>query len=544
MAFAELEPAPMPFTFSSAFRAKGIAGKGIVPPARTSCAREPDHLGAMADFDLAIIGGGINGAGIARDAAGRGLRVLLVEQNDLASGTSAASTKLIHGGLRYLERAAFGLVRKALTEREVLLHIAPHLIRPMRFVLPVNPSLRSERLLKLGLFIYDHLGGRKILPPTRTLDLASDPAGQALRPDFRTAFEYSDCWVDDARLVVLNVLDAAEHGATIRTRMSMRNVERGDIWRFTLDDGGRRAAMSARILVNAAGPWVGQVAEHMLQMPGRPPVRLVKGSHIMVRKLFEHDRGYILQNTDRRVVFALPYERDFTLIGTTDAEFSGEPAGATPSSDEIDYLCRAANQYFRAQIGPKQVLGYFAGVRALYDDGSGKAEDITRDYHLTLDEHARAAPLLTVYGGKITTYRRLAEAALDRLGHSLRDTPHWTAHATLPGGDFAHDGVDAMIAQARARWPFLSEPSARRLVRAYGTRIERVLGAAKSPEQLGPRLGADLTAAEVRYLMQYEWARTTDDVLWRRSKLGLRLSKAERDAVGAFMTGDVARAAS
>ena len=534
----------MPFTFFCAFGAKGRRGKGIIPPARTSCAREPGHLGVMADFDITIIGGGINGAGIARDAAGRGLRVLLVEQNDLASGTSSASTKLIHGGLRYLERAAFGLVRKALVEREVLLQIAPHLIRPMRFVLPVNPALRSERLLKLGLFIYDHLGGRKILPPTRTFDLANDPAGQALRPDFRTAFEYSDCWVDDARLVVLSVLDAAEHGATIRTRMSLRNVERGDIWRFTLDDGSRRAAMSARILVNAAGPWVGQVAEHLLQSPGRPPLRLIKGSHIMVKKLFEHDRGYILQNTDRRIVFALPFERDFTLIGTTDAEFSGEPAGATPGADEIDYLCRAANQYFRAQIGSKQVLGFFAGVRALYDDGSGKPEDVTRDYHLTLDEHARAAPLLTVYGGKITTYRRLAEAALDRLGHFLRDTPHWTAHAALPGGDFAHDGVDIMVAQARLRWPFLSENTARRLVRAYGTRIERVLGSAKNTEQLGPRFGADLTAAEVRYLMQYEWAQSADDVLWRRSKLGLRLSKAERDALGAFMSGESVRAAS
>ena len=375
----------------------------------------------MADFDIAIIGGGINGAGIARDAAGRGLRVLLVEQNDLSAGTSSHSTKLIHGGLRYLERAAFGLVRKALAEREVLLHMAPHLIRPMRFVLPVNPALRSERMLQLGLFIYDHLGGRKILPPTRKFDLAQDPAGAPLRPEFLRAFEYSDCWVDDSRLVALNVLDAAEHGATIRTRMRMSNVERGDIWRFTLQNGGLRAAMTARSLVNAAGPWVGQVAEHLLQMPGRPPLRLVKGSHIMVRKLFDHDRGYIFQNTDRRVVFALPFENDFTLIGTTDLEFTGEPSGATPSSDEVDYLCRAVNHYFKAQIGPKQVVGLYAGVRALYDDGSGKPEDITRDYHLTLDEQSRRAPLLTVYGGKITTYRRLAEEAIDRLGHVLPD---------------------------------------------------------------------------------------------------------------------------
>ena len=496
----------------------------------------------MADFDIAIIGGGINGAGIARDAAGRGLSVLLVEQNDLASGTSAASTKLIHGGLRSLEHGAFNLVRKALAEREVLLQLAPHLIRPMRFVLPVDPALRSEWMLKLGLFIYDHIGGRKILPATRVFELAKDPAGQSLRSDFRTAFEYSDCWVDDSRLVILNVLDAAERGATIRTRIRMANVERGDIWRFTLENGGLRAAMSARILINAAGPWVGQVSEHMLQMPGRPPVRLVKGSHIMVRKLFDHDRAYIFQNTDRRVIFALPYERDFTLIGTTDEEFTGEPSGAKPSADETVYLCRAVNHYFRAQIGPKQVLGHYAGVRALYDDGSGKPEDITRDYHLIVDDRAHAAPLLTIYGGKITTYRRLAEEAIDLLGRHLRDAPHWTAHAPLPGGDFAYNGVEAMIAAACANWPFLGEPTARRLVRAYGTRIDRILGTAKTPQQLGPLFGADLTAAEVRYLMRNEWAMIPDDILWRRTKLGLRLSKAERDALAAFMAGESAHA--
>ena len=498
----------------------------------------------MADFDLAIIGGGINGAGIARDAAGRGLRVLLVEQNDLAAGTSSASTKLVHGGLRYLEHGAFGLVRKALAEREVLLQVAPHIIRPMRFVLPINPGLRGERLLRLGLFIYDHLGGRQTLPLSRRLDLAQDAAGQPLRPDFRSAFEYSDCWVDDARLVVLNVLDAAERGATIRTRMHITNIRRHDIWQFTLEAAGRRAAMSARILVNAAGPWVGQVAEHLLHLPGRPPVRLVKGSHIVVRKLFAHDRGYIFQNADRRITFALPFEHDFTLIGTTDMEFSGEPSAVAPSAEEISYLCRAANDYFREQIGPKQVVWAFSGVRSLYDDGSGKPEDVTRDYHLALDAHAHAAPLLTVYGGKITTYRRLAEAALEKLGHFLRDTPPWTAHAPLPGGEFARNGVEAMVAGARAAWPFLSEATVRRLVRAYGTRINRILGSAKSLADLGPLFGADLTAAEVRYLMQQEWARSADDVLWRRTKLGLRLSKAERDALGAFMAGESSKAGS
>ena len=496
----------------------------------------------MADFDIAIIGGGINGAGVARDAAGRGMRVLLVEQNDLAAGTSSASTKLIHGGLRYLEHGAFGLVRKALAEREVLLQIAPHIIRPMRFVLPVSATSRAAWKLKLGLWIYDHLGGREILPPTTQLDLTKNAAGQALRPDIHSGFEYSDCWVDDARLVVLNVLDAAERGATIRTRARINIIERGEVWHFTLDSDGRRAAMTTRILVNAAGPWIGQVSEHLLRLPKFAPARLVKGSHIVVNKLFEHDRGYILQNSDRRIVFALPFEHDSTLIGTTDMEFTGEPSAATTSPEEIDYLCRATNAYFRTQIGPKQVKGVFAGVRALYDDGSGKPEDVTRDYHLVLDEANRKAPVLTVYGGKITTYRRLAEEALHRLGHYIPDMPAWTAHAGLPGGDFVHDGFEALVSSVRANWPFLSDATARRLAGSYGTRVNRFLGSAKSMNELGPNFGADLTAAEVRYLMQYEWARTANDILWRRTKIGLHMSKAERDALTAHMTGEGARA--
>jgi glycerol-3-phosphate dehydrogenase len=495
----------------------------------------------MADFDIAIIGGGINGAGIARDAAGRGLRVLLVEQDDIGSGTSSASTKLIHGGLRYLEHGAFGLVRKALIEREVLLRMAPHVIRPMRFVLPVNPARRSRRMLGLGLYIYDRLGGRKILPPTQKLDLAKDPAGAPMKPDFPFAFEYSDCWVDDSRLVLLNVLDASERGATIRTRARMTNVNRSDVWHFMLESLGRRAPMSARILINAAGPWLGQVSEHLLHIPGTPPLRLVKGTHIVVKKLFDHDRGYVLQNSDGRVVFVLPFERDYTLIGTTDSEFTGEPSGVMPNADEITYLCRAVNDYFRVEIGPKQVVGIFAGVRALYDDGSKKPDKVTRDYHLMLEE--KAAPLLTIYGGKITTYRRLAEAAIAHVRHHLPDTPDWTAHVPLPGGDFDYGAVDALVADALARWPFLSEVTAQRLVRAYGTRIDRVLGAAKSLADLGPNFGADLTAAEVQYLIQNEWARTADDILFRRTKLGLRLTKPQREALGAHMMGEGARAA-
>ena len=497
----------------------------------------------MADFDLAIIGGGINGAGIARDAAGRGLRVLLVEQNDLASGTSSASTKLIHGGLRYLEHGALGLVRKSLAEREILLRSAPHIIRPMRFVLPLNKKLRSPWMLQLGLFIYDRLGGRKILPPTSKLDLTKDVAGQPLRPDFQAAFEYSDCRVDDARLVVLNVIDAAARGATIRTRARIANVERADVWHFMVESDGRRAPTSARIMVNAAGPWVGQVNEHLLRIAAKSPVRLIKGSHIVVQKLFDHDRGYIFQNSDGRVVFALPFEASFTLIGTTDSEYSGEPSACAATPEEIDYLCRAANGYFRAQIEPKQVVGVFAGLRALYDDGSKKAEDITRDYHLALEEDGRSAPALTVYGGKITTYRRLAEDVLHRLGHYLPDAAPWTEHSVLPGGDFAYDGIEGIVKSVRGNWPFVSEPMAWRLVRCYGTRIAHILGPAKSMADLGPHFGAGLTGTEVRYLIEYEWARTANDILWRRTKLGLHMSKTERDAVTAFMTGQGARAA-
>ena len=493
----------------------------------------------MADYDLAIIGGGINGAGIARDAAGRGLRVVLLEQNDLASGTSSASTKLIHGGLRYLEHGAFKLVREALEERERLLRLAPHIIRPQRFVLPAWPGPRSAWMLRLGLFVYDHLGGRKILPATRTLDLTHNELGEPLKRRFRYGFEYSDCWVDDARLVVLNAMDAAERGAVIRTRTRVVRVEREDEWRLVLNVQGRRDVVTARALVNAAGPWVGIVAETVLRMPGRPPVRLVKGSHIVVRKLFDHDRGYIFQNEDRRVVFALPFAGDFTLIGTTDQDFADDLDAVAPSAEEVLYLCRSVTEYFRQSVTPQDVVWAFAGVRSLYDDGAGKPEDVTRDYHLVLDEKFREAPMLTVYGGKITTYRRLAEAVLAQLSHFFHAHGPWTAKAPLPGGDFLWDGVDTLVAKARREWPFLGVDEARRLVRAYGTRLGRVLRDAKCSEDLGPRFG-ELSAAEVRYLMAHEWARTADDVLWRRTKLGLRTTKEEREALARFMTNEIA----
>jgi glycerol-3-phosphate dehydrogenase len=493
----------------------------------------------MSDFDLAIVGGGINGTGIARDAAGRGLRVLLVEQNDLASGTSSASTKLIHGGLRYLEHRWFRLVREALSEREVMLRMAPHLIRPMRFVLPAEPGQRPPWLLRLGLFVYDHLGGRRILPATRSLDLRDDPHGGTLQERYRYGFEYSDCVADDSRLVVLNALDAAERGALIRTRTRCLRADRAEDWKIVLEVRGRREVASARVLVNATGPWLGHFSQSALQQPAPPDLRLDKGSHIVVRRLFGHDRGYIFQAADGRVVFVLPYEREFTLIGTTDSVFSGDPAAVAPSRDEIDYLCTVVNDHLRVVISPADVVWAFAGVRSLHDDGSRAPQDTMRDYVLVLDEEPAKAPLLTVYGGKITTYRRLAEAVLDRLAPVLGVRPAWTKKSRLPGGDMPVDGVAQLVAQACRSWPFLSEAHIRRLVHAYGTRVDRVLGAAKRIDDLGPRLGADLTGVEVRYLMNHEWAWTAGDVLWRRSKLGLLVSAAEHEQLAKFMANAI-----
>jgi glycerol-3-phosphate dehydrogenase len=491
----------------------------------------------MADHDLAIIGGGINGTGIARDAAGRGLRVLLLERSDLASGTSSASTKLIHGGLRYLEHGAFRLVREALSEREVLLRTAPHVVRPMRFVLPVAPGLRSRLMLRVGLFLYDTLGARKILPPAHGIDLTKDAAGRPLLPAFRTGYEYSDCKVDDARLVVLNALDAAERGATIRTRTRVIRAECGAAeWRLTFDAQGERSVATARVLINAAGPWAGAVAGNVMGQLGRPPLRLAKGSHIVVPKLFGHDRGYILQNDDKRVVFVLPYADDFTLIGTTDENYTGPLDAVAPTAHEVSYLCRAVGRFFRAPVQPEHVVWSFAGVRSLYDESAGvdAPEDVTRDYRLVLDERAGAAPVLTVYGGKITTCRRLAEDALGRLSHLFPLGPAWTATAPLPGGDFAWDAIDTQVAEAMRVWPFLQESEARRLVDAYGTRLKRFLADAAKREDIAPFFGP-LSAAEVRYLMAHEWARTPEDVLWRRSKLGLKLAPAEREALVRFM---------
>jgi glycerol-3-phosphate dehydrogenase len=494
----------------------------------------------MADFDLAIIGGGINGAGLAREAAGHDIRVLLVEQNDLASGTSSASTKLIHGGLRYLELGAIRLVREALAEREVLLRMAPHIVRPMRFVLPHHSGLRAAWQLRAGLFVYDRLAGRDVLPGSRPVDLSAGAIGVPLKRAYRQGFEYSDCWVDDARLVVLNAVDASERGAIVQTRTRCARADRvGGLWRLVLTRRGRREEVTARVLVNASGPWVRQVAETVLRLPTPSPLRLVKGSHIVVRKLFDHDSAYIFQNSDGRIVFAIPYEQDFTLIGTTDVDFTGDPGVVAPTDREILYLCASVSTYFREQIRPEDIVWTFAGVRALYDDGSAKAKDTTRDYELVLDAPPREAPLLTIYGGKITTYRRLAQAAFSRIGRFLslrvsKDAP-WTSDLPLPGGDFPWDGLESLVARALGLWPFLQLGHARRLVCAYGTRLDQILGPARKMEDLGRSFGADLTESELRYLMRHEWAETAEDVLWRRSKLGLHMIREDQNMLEGWM---------
>jgi len=490
--------------------------------------------------DLAIIGGGVNGCGIARDAAGRGLGVFLCEMGDLGAATSAASTKLVHGGLRYLEHYEFRLVREALLEREIIWGIAPHIVWPMRFVLPHHRGLRPAWMLRLGLFLYDHLGGRRRLPPTRGIDLRQDPAGAPLKPIYTRAFEYSDCWVEDSRLVVLNARDAAERGAIIRPRLRCISAGREDgLWLLRLEDAaGNGTVLRARALVNAAGPWVGEVLRGVLRGNAPATVRLVQGSHVVVRKLYDHDRSYIFQNADRRIFFAIPYERDFTLLGTTDQDYVGDPAKAQASAAEIDYICRGASEYFRQPVTPDMVVWSYSGVRPLFDDGASAAQEATRDYVLKLDV-VDGAPLLSVFGGKITTYRRLAEDALRRLAPHLPARAGlpagWTGTQALPGGDFPPDGYEALVAAIGTEFPFLADGHLRRLVRAYGTRTRLLLEGAGSQADLGQVFGADLTEAELRYLMRHEWAVTAADVVWRRSKLGLRLGAEQVASVDAAM---------
>jgi glycerol-3-phosphate dehydrogenase len=494
-------------------------------------------------FDLAIIGGGVNGCGIARDAVGRGNSVFLCEMNDLASGTSSWSTKLVHGGLRYLEYYEFRLVREALIEREILWQIAPHIIRPLRFVLPHHAGLRPAWLLRLGLFLYDHIGGRNLLPPTRSVDLTRDEVGKPLVPNrYVRGFEYSDCFVDDARLVILTARDAADRGAEIRTRSRAVEIRQADgIWNVTVEHtgSGERSTIQARVLVNAGGPWVEQVLASGAGVNARAKVRLVQGSHIVVRKLYAHDRAYMFQNSDGRIVFAIPYQDDFTLIGTTDRDYEGDPSKVKASSEEIKYLCDSVSEYLAKPVKPEDVVWTYSGVRPLYDDGASEAKAATRDYVFELDTPG-GAPLLSIYGGKITTYRRLAEEALERLAPYLRSaTPRedlkpregWTAKSPLPGGDMDVSAVAALAAELVRLYPFLTPAHANRLAHAYGTRATKLLGQAKSLADLGQCFGATLTEVEVRYLMASEWALTAEDIVWRRSKLGLRLSPAEIAAI-------------
>ena len=520
--------------------------------------------------DLLIVGGGVNGTGIARDAAGRGLSVTLAEMGDLASATSSASTKLFHGGLRYLEYFEFRLVREALLEREVLLHAMPHIAWPMRFVLPYHrdqrfegetptakllaramPWTRGRRpawLLRMGLGLYDAMGGRKVLPGTRTLDLHADPAGAPLKPEFERGFEYSDCWVEDSRLVALNARDAAQRGAAILTRTKVVGAAReDDHWRVALrdQDTGTTFERRARALVNAGGPWVMDVVTGALRLNASEGVRLVRGSHVVTRRLYEHDRAYFFQGRDGRIVFAIPYEADFTLIGTTDAEHEdpSEPPVCTP--EERDYLLAFASEYFARPVTAEDIVWTYSGVRPLYDDGATSATAATRDYVLKLDRgpSGDGPALLNVFGGKITTYRRLAEGALRKLGPALPEMGGpWTARAPLPGGDFAVDGVGALAEALRAAHPFLSDRWALRLVRAYGTDAARMLEGARDARDLGRDFGATLTEREVEWLRAHEFARAAEDIVWRRSKLGLRMGADAIAALDDWMAGSSRRA--
>lgn len=479
-------------------------------------------------YDMFIIGGGVNGCGIARDAAGRGVSVVLAEMGDLAQATSSASTKMFHGGLRYLEYYEFSMVRKALKEREVLLGAMPHISWPMRFVLPHSRGLRPAWLIRLGLFIYDHLGGRKILPATRTLDLRKDPAGQVLKDGFAKAFEYSDCWVQDARLVVLNARDAAQRGADIRPRTKVIAARRaGEIWSITTEDRetGEQTVISARVLVNAAGPWVGELIKGAIQVPSSEGVRLVRGSHIVTRKLHGDDRAFFFQNRDGRIGFVMPFEQEFSLIGTTDTDHDGDPGDAVCTEAEAEYLRAFASEYLKKPIAKEDIIWTYSGVRPLYDDGASSATEATRDYVLSLD--ANGAPLLNVFGGKITTYRRLAEAVLEKLEAYLGKKNVWTAGVPLAGGDFPVDGVADLQARIAARYGFLSSAAVLRLLRTYGTEVFDVLGRANSFADLGQDFGGGLFEAEVRWLIAHEFAFDAGDILWRRTKIGLHVNAAQ-----------------
>jgi glycerol-3-phosphate dehydrogenase len=502
---------------------------------------------AEADYDLLVVGGGVNGAGIARDAAGRGLRVLLCEQYDLAEGTSSRSGKLVHGGLRYLESHEFRLVREALIEREVLLAAAPHIVWPLRFVLPHTAEQRPAWLIRLGLLLYDYLGGRKRLPPTRVLDLRHDPAGAPLQPAFRRAFEYSDCWVDDARLVVLNALDASERGATVLTRTRCTALRRSaGHWQAELADTrtGERRPVTARAVVNAAGPWVNDVLGSVAGHSAGRRVRLVKGSQIVARKFWPGPHAYLLQNTDRRVIFVNPYEDDLCLIGTTDIPYDGRPEDVAIDQGEVDYLLGVVNRYFSQVLTPEDIVHRFSGIRPLYDDAALNPSAVTRDYVFDIEPETPApdrAPLLSVFGGKITTYRKLAEHALAKLAPFFPGLgPAWTAATPLPGGDLPDADFEAWLSGLERTFPWLPADLARHCGRLYGSRAKALLEDCASLADLGRHFGAHLYEREARYLIEQEWAQTADDVLERRTKHGLHLGSGERTAFAAWMADQAA----
>ena len=520
--------------------------------------------------DLFIIGGGINGCGIARDAAGRGYSVALAEMNDFASATSSASTKLFHGGLRYLEYFEFRLVREALIEREVLLTAMPHISWPMRFVLPLHKDMRFENdtptsrllstvmpwmkgrrpdwLIRLGLFLYDSLGGRKILPGTKTLDLRADPAGKALNPKFTKAFEYSDCWIEDARLVLLNARDAQNRGAQILSRTKVISAQFEDgAWTIETEHEGARATHRARMLVNAGGPWVEDIIRQTVRINTQEGVRLVRGSHIVTKRLFDHDKCYFFQGEDGRIIFAIPYEEDFTLIGTTDAEHSDASVRPECTPEEQDYLCAFAARYFDKPVTRDDIVWTYSGVRPLYDDGASSATAATRDYVLRVDR-STGGPVLNVFGGKITTYRRLAESALENIDKALaKSTEPWTAGVALPGGDMPYGTLSSERAKLAEALPFFDAYTQRRLFRQYGREALSIFAGAPDLEACGQSFGHGVTAREVDWAIAHEWVHTAEDFLWRRSKLGLRFSAAETDTLAAYIEtarkgGAIARA--
>ena len=491
----------------------------------------------MKEFDVAIIGGGINGCGIARDAAGRGLSVLLVEQGDLASGTSSYSSKLIHGGIRYLENYDFSLVRESLRERELLLENAPHLVRPMRFVIPHVASMRPAWMIRIGIKLYDFLAGGSVLPRSKVLDLRNDPAGEPLNGNSTTGFQYSDCITDDARLVIANAIDARERGADIRPRtrlVSARRVEKR--WQLEIERGGSRETLFARALVNAAGPWAANVIDTLIEGAAPVKLRLVKGSHVVYPRLYPDERAYVLQSDDRRIVFVVPFGEKYTLIGTTDVEISGDPGQASASAEEIQYLCRLAGQFFKTEIEPSRVVWTFAGVRPLIDS-EGSASRATREYQIVSDGGNNDAPLLSLIGGKLTAFRSMSEDVVNRLGRSFAMRPAWTANEPLPGGDLDARGIEGLLSDIKLRHSYLPDPMLRRIAAAYGSQAMNMLGDAKKLEDLGPRLAGDLHARELDYLRRYEWAAAPDDVLFRRTKLGVGAATAEIEAVKAAFAG-------